>query len=177
MHRKLVVTALLMLVVGLIAGQSLGVRAQEATPTADLEANKELAHRFHDDIVVQGNLEAADEILTDDFVFHSPPQATVLIGPEAVKQLAADFRAFIPDVAIAHDDVVAEGDRVVIRWTVRGTAQTESGGVPIVYTGIDIFRIEDGRLAELWQNTDDWGLEQQFAAAAAGSPVAGTPTT
>ncbi len=48
-----------------------------------------------------------------------------------------------------------------------GSAQTETGGVPVVYTGIDIFRIEDGKLAELWQNTDDLGLEQQFAAAAA----------
>jgi hypothetical protein len=43
----------------------------------------------------------------------------------------------------------------------------------VVYTGIDIFRIEGGKLAELWQNTDDLGLEKQLAAA--GTPTAGTP--
>jgi hypothetical protein len=73
------------------------------------------------------------------------------------------------------------------RWRTAGAGSdrierrrgTEAGtDFPLVYTGIDIFRIEDGKLAELWQNTDDAGLEQQFAAAAeAGSPEAGTPTT
>ena len=60
-----------------------------------------------------------------------------------------------------------------IRWTLLGTAKTEAGGIPIVFTGIDIFRVADGRLAELWQNTDDLGLETQLAAA--GTPTAGTP--
>jgi hypothetical protein len=48
----------------------------------------------------------------------------------------------------------------------------------VVYTGIDIFRIEDGKLAELWQNTDDLGLEQQLGTIPApGTPAAGTPTS
>ena len=66
----------------------------------------------------------------------------------------------------------------MIRWTLTGTAQTESGRVPVVYTGIDIFRIDDGKLAELWQNTDDLGLEAQLTAATApATPAAGTPTS
>jgi predicted SnoaL-like aldol condensation-catalyzing enzyme len=153
------------------------VAAQQATPAADLEANKVLARRFHEDIFAQGNLAAADEILTPDFVWHAPPQETFVVGPEAVKQVATDFRAFIPDFVTSHDDEIAEGDRVVIRWTTRGTAQTESGGIPVIYTGIDIFRIADGRLAELWQNTDDLGLEAQLAVPPAmATPAAGTPT-
>ena len=85
------------------------------------------------------------------------------------------MRAFIPDFVLTDDDEIAEGDRVVIRWTLTGTAQTETGGVPVIYTGIDIFRIADGKLAELWQNTDDLGLEQQLSAGAALGTPAATP--
>jgi ketosteroid isomerase-like protein len=156
--------------VGLLAASALAARAQDTTPTDNFAANKALAQRFHDDLFVRGNLAAADEILTPDFVWYSPPQTTFLVGPDAIKQQAMDVRAFFPDLTITVDDVIAEGDRVVNRWTLRGTAQTEAGGVPVVYTGIDIFRIEDGRLAELWQNTDDLGLEAQLAAAGTPSP-------
>jgi predicted SnoaL-like aldol condensation-catalyzing enzyme len=151
---------------------------QEATPTRDLEANKALARQFHEEIFDQGNLAAADQILTPDFVWHSPPQTVYLVGPEAIKQEARDLRSFIPDFVLTDDDEIAEGDRVVIRWTLRGTAQGESGPVPVIYTGIDIFRIADGKLAELWQNTDDLGLEAQLSAGTAlGTPAAGTPTS
>jgi predicted SnoaL-like aldol condensation-catalyzing enzyme len=177
MRRKPALIALLALsLVGLLAGPVFVARAQDATPTNDLEANKALAHRFHEDIFDRMDLAVADEILAPDFAWHSPPQTTFLVGPAAVKQQATDLRAFAPDLVLTDDDVIAEGDRVVIRWTLTGTAQTEAGGVPIIYTGIDIFRIEDGKLAELWQNTDDLGLEAQLAAGA-GTPAAGTPTS
>jgi predicted SnoaL-like aldol condensation-catalyzing enzyme len=167
-----------LVLVGLFTGSAFVAHAQDATTTADLEANKALAQRFHEDLYNQGNFDAADEILASDFTWYSPPQTVFLVGPAAIKEQADDLRASWPDMVITTDDVIAEGDRVVNRWTLRATATTEDGtAFPIVYTGIDIFRIEDGKLAELWQNTDDWGLEQQFAAAAAGSPVAGTPTT
>jgi predicted SnoaL-like aldol condensation-catalyzing enzyme len=149
------------------------VFAQDATPTSDLEANKALARRFHGEIFDQGNQAAAAEILTPDFVWHAPPQEIFVTGPQAVNDVATEFRAFIPDFVSTDDDVIAEGDRVVIRWTTTGTAQTEAGGVPVIYTGIDIFRIEDGKLAELWQNTADLELEEQLAA----TPAAGTPTS
>jgi predicted SnoaL-like aldol condensation-catalyzing enzyme len=152
-------------------------QAQDATPASDLEANKVLARRFHDEIFEQGNLDVADELLTPDFTWHSPPQTTFVVGPEAVKQVATDFRAFLPDLVSSDDDEIAEGDRVVIRWTTTGSAQTEAGGVPVIYTGIDIFRIADGKLAELWQNTDDYGLAQQLGEIPTeATPEAGTPT-
>jgi ketosteroid isomerase-like protein len=173
MRRRLALTVLFALtLVGPLALPVFAARTQEATPTADLEANKALARRYHDDIFERGDLAVADEILTADFVWHAPPQTIFVTGPEEVKQVARDFRAFIPDAVMTDDDVIAEGDRVVIRWTSTGTAQTEAGGVPVVYTGIDIFRIEDSKLAELWQNTADLELEEQLAAGAAG----GTPT-
>jgi predicted SnoaL-like aldol condensation-catalyzing enzyme len=177
MSRRLVLTALFVLTfVGLLAGPIVAARAQEATPSADLEANTALARRFHDEIFEQGNLDVADEILTPDFVWHAPPDQEFVVGPEAVKQVATEVRAYFgDDLVMSDDDEIAAGDRVVIRWTITGTVQTESGPVPVVYTGIDIFRIENGKLAELWQNTDDLGLEAQLAAA--GTPAAGTPTS
>ena len=154
---------------------------QDATPTSDLEANKAWADRFHEEIFDQGNMATADEILTPDFVWRAPPDASddrLIVGPEGVKQAATDLRVFIPDFVLTDDDVIAEGDRVVIRWTLRGTAQGESGPVPVTFTGIDIFRIADGKLAELWQITDDLGLEAQLAAGTVlGTPATGTPTS
>jgi predicted SnoaL-like aldol condensation-catalyzing enzyme len=179
MRFRLAVTALLTLTLGgLLAGSTFAARTQDATPTSDLEANKALASRFHEDLFDQGNQAAAAEILSPDFVWHAPPQEIFVVGPEAVNEVATELRAFIPDFVLTEDDVIAEGDRVVIRWTLTGTAQTEAGGVPVIYTGIDLFRIEDGKLAELWQNTDDLGLEEQLrAGTATGTPSAGTPTS
>jgi len=181
--RRLFVVSLVVVLLGLLGGGSgwLGTAAQDATPTSDLEANKVLARRFHEEIFDQGNLAAADEILTPDFVWRGPPNASndrLVVGPEGVKQAATDLRAFIPDFVLTDDDEIAEGDRVVIRWTLTGTAQGESGPVPVTFTGIDIFRIADGRLAELWQNTDDLGLEEQLRAGTTmGTPAGGTPTS
>ena len=73
------------------------VRAQDATPTSDLEANKALARQYHDEIFEQGNLDAADEILTPDFTWYAPPQTVSVVGPEAVKQTAKDVRAYFGD--------------------------------------------------------------------------------
>jgi ketosteroid isomerase-like protein len=178
-HRPALTALLALTLVGVLAGSAIAARTQDATPTTDLEANKALARRFHDEIFDQGNLAATDQILTPDFVWRAPPDASdelLIVGPEGVKQVATELRSFIPDLVLTDDDEIAEGDRVVIRWTLRGTAQTESGPVPVTFTGIDIFRIADGRLAELWQNTDDLGLEAQLAAApGSGTPAGGTP--
>ena len=179
MRLRLALTAIFVLsLIGLFAG-SVVTAHQDATPTSDLEANKALARRFHDEIFEQGNLAAADEIVAPDFVWYSPPDQTdPTIGPEPVKEAATGFREFIPDVVLTDDDVIAEGDRVMIRWTATGTAQTETGPVPVSFTGVDIFRIEDGRLAELWQLIDDVGLEEQLSAGTAmGTPAAATPTS
>jgi predicted SnoaL-like aldol condensation-catalyzing enzyme len=158
---------------GLIVQSPAG--AQEATPTVDLEANKALARRFHDEIFEQGNLDVADEIVAPDFAWYSPPdQADPTIGPEPVKEAATGFRAFIPDIVLTDDAVIAEGDRVMILWTAIGTAQTETGPVPVRFTGIDIFRIENGLLVELRQLIDDATLEQQLSEQA--TPQAGPAT-
>ena len=176
--RLAMIVLLTLTLVGVVAGSALAARTQDATPASDLETNKELARCFHDEIFEDGNLDVADEILAPDFVWYTPPTETFLTGPEAIKLQATDLRGFFADLVMTDDDVIAEGDRVVIRWTLTGTAQTETGPAPVTFTGIDIFRVADGQLAELWQNTDDLGLEAQLSAGTAmGTPTAGTPTS
>jgi predicted SnoaL-like aldol condensation-catalyzing enzyme len=153
-------------------------RAQEATPASDLAANTALARRFHDELFEDGNLAVADEILTPDFTWRGPPNTpNPTIGPEAVKQAATDVRAYFNDLVLIDDDEIAQGDRVAIRWTLTGTVQTDSGAIPVVYTGMDLFRIEDGKLAELWQNTDDYGLAQQLGEIPVEDTPEATPAT
>ena len=132
--------------------------------------NVELAQRFHEDIFEKGDFDAADRILTEDYVTHSPgAPPDFLHGPEGAKEYARAIRTGLPDLSITHDDIVTEGDKVVIRWTARGTHEGELFGIPptgksVEITGFDLFRIEGDRIAEMWQNWDALGLMQQVGA-------------
>lgn len=124
-----------------------------------LEANKALAHRFHIEIFQEGKLEVADEILSKDFVWRNPgfpPEMKPLRGPEGVKQMANSIMSAFPDLKITHHEEVAEGDKVLIRWSMTGTQKQEVLGKPAsnkqeTVTGFDYFRISDGKIVEMWQ--------------------------
>jgi steroid delta-isomerase-like uncharacterized protein len=144
------------------------------------QANKDLAERFHMDIFVAGRLEAADEILSADFTAHPPVHPDFARGPNGVKLWANTLRSAIPDMAISHSHVTAEGDLVTVRWESSGTHNGALMGVPpsgnfVRTSGIDLFRIADGRIAELWQEWDSLGFMQQIgafgSAAAADAPT------
>lgn len=141
--------------------------------------NEACARRFHMDIFQQGNLAAADELIASDFVWHAfGLPAELPRGPAGVKQVATMYRAAFPDLQIAHQDTIAAGDKVVIRWVVSGTHQSELMGVPptgkrVTVTGIDIFRFVDGKLVEMWQNWDQLDLLQQLGAIPTPGQVAG----
>jgi steroid delta-isomerase-like uncharacterized protein len=134
----------------------------------DTAANEAVAHRWHKEMFQEGQLEVADEILAQTFVFHSPVGEGK--GPDAAKQLATGFRTVFPDLTIAHEDTVAAGDKVAIRWTARATHQAEFEGVaatgnPIRMSGIDIYQVVDGKLVEAWIEFDRRDVLQQMAAA------------
>jgi steroid delta-isomerase-like uncharacterized protein len=134
------------------------------------QTGKALAERFHMEIFQKGDLDAADEILTKDFAIHAPgypPEWTT--GSAGAKQLASAIIAGFPDRQITHQQVIAEGDLVMIRWSMSGTQEGELMGVPatgkaVSVTGFDLFRIEGDRIAELWQNWDQLGMMQQIGA-------------
>jgi steroid delta-isomerase-like uncharacterized protein len=132
------------------------------------EGNEALAHRFHMDIFQEGNLDAADEILSPDFVWHgafSPGEDQR--GPQPTKQVASQVISAFPDRRISHEETIAQGDKVLIRWSMSGTQEGEIQGIPatgrgVTLTGLDLFRIEGGKIAEMWQEADRLGMMQQL---------------
>jgi steroid delta-isomerase-like uncharacterized protein len=123
------------------------------------QGNEALAHRFHMDIFQQAKLEVADEILASDFVWRNPIIPPELQrGPESVKKIASEIIDAMPDRRITHDDTIAKGDRVMIRWTLTGTTKRELFRIPpsdkpISVIGFDLFRIssEGKKIVEMWQ--------------------------
>lgn len=113
----------------------------------------------------------ADEILSPDYVDHvvEGPKAQTVRGPYALKRAAAMFRDAFPDLHYTVEDVVAEGDKVVARFTARGTHRGEFLGIAptgkrIVYTGFDMSRVSGGRIVEAWAGYDALGLMRQLGA-------------
>jgi steroid delta-isomerase-like uncharacterized protein len=131
------------------------------------EENKAVLRRYVEALNKQ-DLAGAFEFLAPDFVWHGTS-----VFPDmdlaGVKQLyTALFTAF-PDAHSVLEDLIAEGDKVVARFSMRGTHQGDFMGIPptgkqISMTGIWIDRIEDNRVVEGWGNTDDLGLMQQIGA-------------
>jgi len=130
-----------------------------------VDENKALSNRVWEEIWHQGNLSRIDEIFAPDAVAHDPGME--LRGTEAIKQFVASMRAAFPDLHYTVEDQIAEGDKVVTRYTGRGSHQGEILGIPpmgkqITYTGILIQRVADGKIAEHWAEADGLGLMQQL---------------
>ncbi|MFL6477380.1 MAG: ester cyclase [Nitrososphaera sp.] len=121
------------------------------------EKNETLALRYHNDIFQKGKLEVADEILSPNFVLHNPVLPEELRkGPEGTKKYASTVIAAVPDRKLVNDDIFAKGDKVLVRWTLSGTNTGPLFGNPptgkaYVATGFDLFRISNGKIAEMWQ--------------------------
>ena len=132
------------------------------------EENRALALRAAE-IVNQRNPELIEELYLPDFVWHGPDQD--IRSYELAKQNAAMFLAAFPDAHITDEDVIAEGDKVVRRYTTRGTHQgeTEMFGPPtgrqIEQKGITIHCIEDGKIVEEWEAYDTLSMLQQLGLA------------
>ncbi len=142
--------------------------------TAD--TNEAVARRWHMDLFEAGKLDVVDEILAPDFVFHLPDQD--VRGPEETRQLASAIREAYPDFRITHEDAVASGDTVAIRWTARGTHRGTYPAAPdwevpptgreIRMQGIDWYRMAGGKIAEAWIAVDDLGVLRQMGVVSPG---------
>ena len=115
--------------------------------------------------VNQKNLAVFDELLTPDVVFHSA--STTMQGLEAYKQLLSVSVTAFPDLQFTIEDMIAEGDTVMVRYTTRGTHQGTFRGIPptgkqVSGTGMFIDRLVNGKAVEQWINGDDLGLLQQL---------------
>jgi steroid delta-isomerase-like uncharacterized protein len=93
------------------------------------EENKALARREVEEIFTQGKLDVADEIYASDFVDYDLVLPQTMNGPEEMKEYVDMYRSAFPDLRVTLEDQVAEGDKVVNRWTAQGTHQGEYRGV------------------------------------------------
>jgi steroid delta-isomerase-like uncharacterized protein len=126
--------------------------------------NKAVVRRLFEE-VMKGNLSIAEELLATDYVQHSV--FDIPDGREGFKQFFMAFAAAVPDAHFVVEDVITESDKVVTRWTVTGTQAGPFRGIPptgnkFSMTGIDIFRLKDGRLVEHWDAVDQLGMLQQL---------------
>jgi steroid delta-isomerase-like uncharacterized protein len=133
------------------------------------DQNKTSFKRLYEEVFNQGNLDVADELIGPNVVEHQqqPGVSPDAAGPELVRQIARFFRSAFPDLHIAVDDLIAEGDRVAARVTISGTHQGEMLGIPptgkhVEVSSIDIIRFQDGKAAEHWGETDIMSMMQQL---------------
>lgn len=133
------------------------------------QANKELIRRFYDEVWNKGNTAFVFQVFAENYVRHDLRTGTPPTGPAGQKQVADDFRAAFPDLEYRVDMLVAENDLVVARWTMRGTNTGQWGKVPatnrtINVSGVNIFRLENGKVVEIWNHRDDLGMREQLDA-------------
>jgi steroid delta-isomerase-like uncharacterized protein len=133
-----------------------------------IEANKALARRFIEEIANRDNLAIADELFAPDFETRDAVVPTAP-GPEGVKQVFRAVRAAFPDFHETVEDVLADEDRVMVRWSTRGThlgpfAGIAPTGKTVGWRGVFILRVKDGRFVEMWQVHDTLGLLRQLGA-------------
>jgi steroid delta-isomerase-like uncharacterized protein len=140
-----------------------------------LEETKTLARR-HMDLLDQRNVEAACAMYLPDAHCHGfAPQTLDLNGYQQV--MSALLTAF-PDSHFLVDDLLAEGDKAVIRHRLQGTHRGEFQGIPptgkqVTISAIGILRITSGRIAETWLNADFLGLMQQLGVVPAPAQAVG----
>ncbi len=131
-----------------------------------IERNKELVRQLLEDDISRGDACVAEQIIHPDFIDHTNPPGMQhgLAGHNAIVSL---FRAAFPDQWWEIHDLIAEGDKVVARTTMRGTHLGDFFGIPatgrsVTLPGVHVLRIADGRIAEHWGSNDDLGLMRQL---------------
>jgi steroid delta-isomerase-like uncharacterized protein len=133
------------------------------------EQNKAVVRQMVEEVFNRGNVGRSDEFVAPDFVEHEELPPGMPRDREGVKQLTALMLSAFPDFKATIDDMVAEGDKVVMRMTWRGTHKGEFMGVPptgkrVSFEVIDIIRIAGGKFVEHWGLMDGMGLMQQLGA-------------
>jgi predicted ester cyclase len=131
-------------------------------------ANKELVRRFYKEVYVNWNMAMADDVLSPHFTSHDWPQGGPK-GPKAFRDYYSAIRSAVADARYDVDDLIAEGDRVVVRWRLFGIHTGAFRGItptgrPITLKGIAIYRVDGGKLVERWVVSDLYGALEESGA-------------
>jgi predicted ester cyclase len=151
-------------------GHSLGrerrVGKEEEAPVWDEEQkNKALTRWWWEEVWVKGNVAATDEFMAANYVDH-PGLPGLPPGPEGMKQALTYYRAAAPELQATLDDILAEGEKVALRWSARGTHLGEWLDVPptghhFTMSGITIYRIAQGKAVEGWNSIEVNATEEE----------------
>jgi steroid delta-isomerase-like uncharacterized protein len=133
--------------------------------------NETAVRALYDRGLNQWDVSVADEFVGPDFVDHEAPPELGR-GPEAAKQLLLGYREIFPDNRFEVDEVIEAGDRVITRVTITATHRGPFAGLPpsgqkVTLRGIDIFRLEGGKIVEHWGGIDMAGFAQLVAGSTA----------
>jgi steroid delta-isomerase-like uncharacterized protein len=153
---------------GMVGGPG---RPHDLAMTTDrITRNKQLVNDFIQELFSKGDLGAVDRYLHPDFVSHDPPFPGAPDGPEGMRLAAVMFRQALPDWHSDVEQLIAEGEVVVERFTARGTHRAELMGAPptgktISLRGVNIFRVDGDKIVERWGCLDQLGLLRQLGLA------------
>lgn len=141
------------------------------------EANKAVVQRLIDEVLLKGNLDAVGEIIAPEYVVHDPSNPNRPGGIEGLKMFVGMFQAGLSDFEYVVEDMIGEHDLVSYRWTMRATHSGPFMNIPptgnrIVITGMDMFRVKQGKIVESWAFADALGMLQQLGVL---PPMGGPP--
>jgi steroid delta-isomerase-like uncharacterized protein len=131
--------------------------------------NKSLARRAMDELWTKGNLAAVEQLYSENCVFHDLGNPEDIRGRGGIKQFAQMFRTAFPDLQCNLEEIIAEGDKVALRWVSRGTHKgdlmgTAPTGKRVTFRGIQMQRILNGKIEEEWAGFNTVGALQEIGA-------------
>ncbi len=131
------------------------------------EGNKNLVRRLFEEVWNKGNLQVTDDLLTPNYAHHDSSTPDLGRGPEGEKKRATLYHTAFPDLRLTVEDIIAEGETVVARWSCRGTHKGDLNGIAptgkrVNITGISIARFTNGKMSEGFVHWDALSLMQQL---------------
>jgi steroid delta-isomerase-like uncharacterized protein len=133
----------------------------------DIQRNKALHRRWFEEVFNGGRVELLPEMFAQDHVLHYPGTLGLPPGMPGVRGLVALYRTGFPDLALTVEDQIAERDKVTTRYLATGRHTGALGPIPasgrmVRVTGVEIARVADGKIAELWEHLDIFGVLLQI---------------
>jgi steroid delta-isomerase-like uncharacterized protein len=140
------------------------------------EHNKAIVRRLFAELWNTGNLSMADQIFAPTYEHHDPSTPDFGRGPDSEKKRASLYRNAFPDIHLTIEDVIAEGETVMTRWSCQGTHKGDLNGIAptgrrFTITGVTIARVSAGKIVEGFVNWDALGLMQQLGVVPAPAQV------
>jgi steroid delta-isomerase-like uncharacterized protein len=131
------------------------------------ENNKAIVRRLFAELWNNGNLSVAGELFAPNYEDHDPSTPDFGRGPDSEKKRASLYRTAFPDLHLTIEDLIAEGETVMARWSCRGTHKGDLNGIAptgkqFTISGMTLVRLSNGKVAEGYVNWDALGLMQQL---------------